>query len=124
MTRLAHDEIDAEVGRLLRRARMLRFWTLQKAEDASEGGLKASTIASYERGYRRLAVAGLFELADLYGLPVTSLLPLPTSGDQVIDLAERINRLPASHRDLLNALVEQMYRDTQAVSALYAAEPA
>lgn len=104
------------LGSLLRQARRARGWSLADAVAVSDGTFKASTLAAYERGERRVPAHRLYELARLYGTPVSALYP-PTGdlADQA-DLVEQISHLPEPHRALLTALVERMLTDTRPAS--------
>jgi transcriptional regulator with XRE-family HTH domain len=59
--------LTIELGRALRRARARRGLTLRQAELASGGRYKPSSIASYERGERKISVERLCDLATFLG---------------------------------------------------------
>jgi transcriptional regulator with XRE-family HTH domain len=104
---------------LLRLARRRRGWTLREAAAASGERFKSSTIAAYELGRRSITVSALYELADLYETSITALIdPRLAVNDRASTLVERIDRLPPEHRELVIALVEQMYRDTRLTTGL------
>lgn len=112
----SHPPADGgEVGPRLRQARQDRGWSLAEAATASGERFKASTLAAYERGERRVTVDTLCALAELYETSVAGLLP-PTAppGTPGAELAERIGHLPRPHRRLVSSLVERMLRDTRA----------
>ena len=60
--------VSTELGRALRRARLRRGMTLRQLEVASRGRYKPSSIASYERGERRISVERLCHLASFLGV--------------------------------------------------------
>jgi len=66
--RKMYEEVPAEVGAALRRARTSRGLTLRDAARAGAGGLKPTTLASYERGERSLSVERFFRIAALYDI--------------------------------------------------------
>lgn len=85
-----HDpsKIAAAVGERLRVVRTRRGMSLKDVEVKSGDRFSAVAVGTYERAERRLAVSQLYELADLYGVPVTDLLPDSTGqSDPVKDLA-------------------------------------
>lgn len=63
------------LGLLLRSVRRQHGLTLRDVQERSGGRWKGVVIGSYERGDRSVTVQGLAELADLYGVPVASLVP-------------------------------------------------
>jgi transcriptional regulator with XRE-family HTH domain len=88
------------VGARLRSLRKQRGLTLQQVEVLSSKRLKGSLLAAYERGDRNISVGRLHQIALLYAVPVTQLLPeeldLPGSGEAnklAIDL-EKLSGLP------------------------------
>lgn len=68
------EQLTAELGRVLRRARMRRGLTLRQVETASGGRHKPSSIAGYERGERQITVERFCRLAAFYGEDPASLL--------------------------------------------------
>lgn len=56
--------LTRELGNAIRRARLRRGLTLRQVEVASRGRCKPSSIASYERGERRISVERLCALAS------------------------------------------------------------
>jgi transcriptional regulator with XRE-family HTH domain len=118
-TRSRNQDVQGQVGSLLRCARRRRGWTLREAAAASGERFKSSTIAAYELGRRSITVSALFELAELYETSVTALLdPRLGANDRTSTLVERIDQLPPEHRELVIALVEQMHRDTRLATGL------
>lgn len=69
------------LGSRLRTARQRRGLTRADVERRSDGRWKVSSLSAYERGLRSLKVQHLAELAELYQVPVTSLLPELELGD-------------------------------------------
>jgi transcriptional regulator with XRE-family HTH domain len=63
------------VGARLRSLRKQRGLTLQQVEVLSNKRLKGSLLAAYERGDRNISVTRLHQIATLYSVPVTQLLP-------------------------------------------------
>lgn len=64
-----------KVGARLRSLRKQRGLTLQQVEVLSSKRLKGSLLAAYERGDRNISVTRLHQIALLYSVPVTQLLP-------------------------------------------------
>ncbi len=64
-----------KVGARLRSLRKQRGLTLQQVEVLSNKRLKGSLLAAYERGDRNISVTRLQQIAMLYTVPVTQLLP-------------------------------------------------
>ncbi len=54
---------------------MQRRLTLREAAEKFPGGLKYSTLLSYERGYRGIPIERFAELAAFYGVPAAVLIP-------------------------------------------------
>lgn len=71
----AGREYQAAVGRLLRQVRNARGLSLKDVEGKSGGRWAAGRVGAYERGTNAVTVAGLVELAGLYGVPVAALIP-------------------------------------------------
>jgi len=68
------ERLTAELGRVLRRARVRRGLTLRQMEAASGGRFKPSSIAGYERGERSISVERFCRLASFYGVDPGRLL--------------------------------------------------
>jgi transcriptional regulator with XRE-family HTH domain len=65
---------SASVALRIRALRKARGWTLHDVEKKSSGSIKAVVMGSYERGSRALSLARSIEIADLFGIPIASLL--------------------------------------------------
>jgi transcriptional regulator with XRE-family HTH domain len=63
-----------EVGQRLRAIRRQRRLSLDDVERRSGGRWSASAIGAYERGFRNLSLPRLRELAEFYGVPMSTLL--------------------------------------------------
>jgi transcriptional regulator with XRE-family HTH domain len=63
-----------EIGTALRRARHARGLTLRQVSTATQGRLKPTSIAGYERGERTVSLERFCELCELYSVPPHSLL--------------------------------------------------
>jgi transcriptional regulator with XRE-family HTH domain len=117
------------LGTVLRRVRTDRRLTLQGVEDLSNGVFKAAILGAYERGTRAMTVDRLLALAELYGVPVSALLPrqpgqaaergapatersAPATGSRPVILdARRIRELAASGTaTLLDRWIQRIQR--------------
>ncbi len=85
--------IDNELVALQSRLRAIRIskgLTLSEVSLQSKGSISAIALGSYERGDRSLSTQKLFEISQIYGVPVAELLSSPTkgidSGRVIIDL--------------------------------------
>jgi transcriptional regulator with XRE-family HTH domain len=85
--------IDNELVALqtrLRAVRVSKGLTLSQASLQSKGSISAIALGSYERGDRSLSAQKLFEISQIYGVPVSELLATPNkgfdSGRVIIDL--------------------------------------
>jgi len=65
------------VGDRLRDIRRQQGLSLAEVEERSGGAWKAVVVGAYERGDRAVTVPRLAELADFYGVPLSTLLPTP-----------------------------------------------
>lgn len=68
------DSLADEVGAALRRAREARHLSLRQAARASSGAFKPSTLASYERAERTVAIERFAQIASLYEISPVRLL--------------------------------------------------
>lgn len=109
------------VGARLRSLRKQRGLTLQQVEVLSSKRLKGSLLAAYERGDRNISVSRLHQIAVLYAVPVTQLLPdepdpaSPLEGPSklAVDL-EKLSGLPERQSAQLTrhiASLQQQRRD-------------
>ena len=85
--------IDNELVALQSRLRAVRIskgLTLSQVSLQSQGSISAIALGSYERGNRSLSTQKLFEISQIYGVPVAELLSSPNkgidSGRVIIDL--------------------------------------
>jgi transcriptional regulator with XRE-family HTH domain len=85
--------IDNELVALQSRLRAVRIskgLTLSQVSVQSKGSISAIALGSYERGDRSLSTQKLFEISQIYGVPVAELLSSPNkgidSGRVIIDL--------------------------------------
>ena len=85
--------IDNELVALqsrLRAVRVSKGLTLSQVSLQSKGSISAIALGSYERGDRSLSTQKLFEISQIYGVPVVELLSSPSkgidSGRVIIDL--------------------------------------
>lgn len=85
--------IDNELVALqsrLRAVRRSKGLTLSQVSSQSNGSISAIALGSYERGDRSLSTQKLFEISQIYGVPVIELLAPPNkgidSGRVIIDL--------------------------------------
>src|SRR5918911_108962 len=79
MSDVAEDDespsaFSVEVGQRLRSVRRARELSLDDVERTSGGRWSASAVGAYERGFRNLSLPRLRELAEFYGVPMSSLL--------------------------------------------------
>jgi transcriptional regulator with XRE-family HTH domain len=108
-----NENVTAEVGRTLRRARLARGLTLRAVEEASGGHYKPSSLAGYERGERKITVERFCELAAFYrtdpGRLLTDALAavsLKERGEVVVDVASLTIILPDLEEDERRLLQE------------------
>ncbi|MGF7238620.1 MAG: transcriptional regulator [Frankia sp.] len=117
---MTDSDYAEELGRRLRAARHHRGMSLVEVQLRSAGRWTPGTLGAYERGNRSLRVQRLVELAELYEVPATLLLPKRAdlgSGEGlppvVIDLA-RLRRLPPTRTGPLRrwlAIVQVLRND-------------
>lgn len=109
------ESVNRMVGVRIRNARRVRGWSLSDVEARSDGEFKASVLGAYERGERALSVARLVRLADIYGVPPTSLFPDGGTGAErvVVDLTA-LDGLDARQSELVDrflAVIAEMRVD-------------
>ena len=84
-----NNELAALQSRL-RAVRISKGLTLSQVSLQSKGSISAIALGSYERGDRSLSTQKLFEISQIYGVPVAELLSSPNkgidSGRVIIDL--------------------------------------
>lgn len=111
------EDYPRRVGARLRNVRRLRGLTLQQIEVLSNKRLKGSLLAAYERGDRNVSVARLHQIATLYNVPVSELLPEeeepppqpPVPPRLMVDLG-RLRELPAKQGGILARHVLELQR--------------
>lgn len=67
------------LGERLRHVRQQQDLSLHDVEERSDGELKASVVGAYERGERTISITRLERLAAFYRVPVSELLPEPST---------------------------------------------
>lgn len=72
---MTSKDFDRRLGEHLRRLRKLQGLSLLDVEAASGKEFKASVLGAYERGERAVSAVRLARLAELYRVPVQSMLP-------------------------------------------------
>ncbi|MCK9876579.1 helix-turn-helix domain-containing protein [Frankia sp. Ag45/Mut15] len=134
-----------ELGRRLRAARNRRGMSLLDVQQRTDGRWTAGTLGAYERGSRTLRVHRLVELAAIYDVPATLLVPPAIDRREVdhlpplvIDL-RRLRKLPPTRTGPLRrwiAIVQVLRSDNsrdvlrlrrgdlQSLSRLYSTTPA
>lgn len=104
-----------EAGKALRQARRARGLTLRQVSSATEGRLRPSSVAGYERGERTISLERFCDLCQLYGIAPQALLAdviraLEGKREPVVDL-----RLLASLGSAEGALVSGFIRQIRAL---------
>lgn len=74
-----NNELEALQSRL-RAVRVSKGLTLSQVSAKSKGSISAIALGSYERGDRSLSTQKLFEISQIYGVPVVELLSSPNKG--------------------------------------------
>jgi transcriptional regulator with XRE-family HTH domain len=84
----------------LREVRVSKGLTLSQVSAQSKGSISAIALGSYERGDRSLSTQKLFEISQIYGVPVVELLSSPNkginSGRVIIDVRKLTLNLDSS----------------------------
>jgi transcriptional regulator with XRE-family HTH domain len=124
----AYQSFATAVGQRLRVARERLGWSLVRAADESHGRFARTTLLAWERATRSVKITTLHALADLYRVPITTLLP--TMAEQTnttrVDLEPTVldlNALPTLPVHLARpmtryAAIVQGIRDTVATDHL------
>jgi len=111
------------VGRRLRAIRRQRGLSLQDVQRMTEGEFKAAVLGAYERGERALSLPRFHRLSEIYGVPITQMLP-PEEGagaaseaetaerPLVIDLG-KVERLRGEEADLLERFLRGIQVERQ-----------
>ncbi|SNQ45634.1 putative DNA-binding protein [Frankia canadensis] len=141
---MTEGDYALELGRRLRAARNRRGMSLLDVQQRTHGRWTAGTLGAYERGSRTLRVHRLVELAELYDVPATLLVPPAADRREVdnlppliIDL-RRLRKLPPTRTGPLRrwiAIVQVLRSDSsrdvlrlrrsdlQSLSRLYSTTP-
>ncbi|MBE3206686.1 MULTISPECIES: transcriptional regulator [Parafrankia] len=132
-----------EVGMRLREIRKQQGLSLQGVEIRSNGKTKVAALGSYERGDRMVTVIQLAELANLYRVPTSVLLPQhdrSAAGKQqsriVLDLqklaeapaeastlARWVEHIRRQRGDYAGRMLSIRYGDLEALAAIYDTSP-
>ncbi|NEE04769.1 helix-turn-helix domain-containing protein [Phytoactinopolyspora halotolerans] len=70
-----NDDFRARLGAKLRATRQFRQLTLQEVERRTGGDVKYTVLGSYERADRSPSIERLLQLARVYDVDITDLLP-------------------------------------------------
>ena len=94
-----NNELEALQSRL-RAVRVSKGLTLSQVSAQSKGSISAIALGSYERGDRSLSTQKLFEISQIYGVPVVELFSSPNkginSGRVIIDVRKLTLNLDSS----------------------------
>jgi transcriptional regulator with XRE-family HTH domain len=94
-----NNELVALQSRL-RAVRVSKGLTLSQVSAQSKGSISAIALGSYERGDRSLSTQKLFEISQIYGVPVVELFSSPNkginSGRVIIDVRKLTLNLDSS----------------------------
>ena len=94
-----NNELEALQSRL-RAVRVSKGLTLSQVSAQSKGSISPIALGSYERGDRSLSTQKLFEISQIYGVPVVELLSSPNkginSGRVIIDVRKLTLNLDSS----------------------------
>jgi transcriptional regulator with XRE-family HTH domain len=115
------DPISKVIGRRLRAIRKQQGLTLHDVERRSAGRWNQSTIGAYERGFRKVTVDRLRELAEFYGVPLSLILGSLPQPDRPVS----VSRVVLDTNKLARAGVElsPLYRMVKAFLAERREEP-
>ncbi|WP_045875368.1 helix-turn-helix domain-containing protein [Pseudofrankia sp. DC12] len=118
---MSDTDYAVELGRRLRAVRNRRGMSLLDVQEITAGRWTAGTLGAYERGSRVMRVHRLVELAELYDVPATLLVPPTTDRREtdslpplVIDL-RRLRKLPPTRTGPLRrwiAIVQVLRSDS------------
>lgn len=110
------DELDAEIGRRLREARIVRGMSQTELGDAL--GITFQQIQKYEKGLNRIGSGRLFKISRILCLPVTYFYDgldeaaSPTQSRPVVETDEVIATKTIRVARLLNELPEGEIKDS------------
>ena len=101
-----------EVGKALRQARRARGLTLREVASATEGRLRPSSVAGYERGERAISLERFCDLCQLYGIAPQALLAgviraLEGKAEPVVDLT-LLASLGSAESALVSGFIHQI----------------
>jgi transcriptional regulator with XRE-family HTH domain len=68
------EPLSLEIGKVLRRTREARGYTLRQVATVSRGRFKATSVAGYERGERSITVERFCALCRFYGVAADRIL--------------------------------------------------
>ncbi len=102
-------QIDTDVGRALRKARLSRG--LRQEDLADLLGLDRSTIARYESGTRSMSVAVLIQAATVLSRPATFFLPGVYGNEGIHTTLHILERRPDLLPRVLDVLSVSLQRD-------------
>jgi len=109
-----HDELLAETGRALRRARQARGMTLREVGIVSNGRFKPTAVAAYERAERGISLERFCDLAQLYGMgPERLLLQIMwriAGGPEPTIVRAKVPELPVGEADVLGSFIREVSR--------------
>lgn len=106
------SQLGVEVGKALRRARRTRGLTLRQVSSASEGRLRPSSVAGYERGERTVSVERFCDLCQIYDVAPQAVLAevlraVEGKPEPVIDLT-LLASLGSAERELVSGFIRQI----------------
>ena len=109
------------LGERLRSIRRQRGLSLQEVQRLTEGEFKAAVLGAYERGERSLSVPRLRRLAEVYGVPLTQLLPpddggvppAPVGGDGVTIDLNKVEDLSGTDATILERFLRAIQMQRQ-----------
>jgi len=133
------DQVSRAIGRRLRAIRKQRGLSLEDVERLSEGRWSASAVGAYERGFRKLTVDRLRDLAEFYGVPlplVLSSLPEPdkthspsrvvldvkrleTAGPELAPLLRMVKAIQAERREHDSNFIAIRHSDIQSAALMF-----
>jgi transcriptional regulator with XRE-family HTH domain len=109
---VSRGDIRVETGRALRAARHARGMTLRDVGTKSDGQLRPTAVAGYERAERGISLERFSELAQLYGMGPERLLlqimwRMAGGPEPTIDRA-KVGELPVEEADVIGGFVQRV----------------